>query len=514
MQGSASSCLDDHTLYSLASGGLDGERLPAAEAHIGHCARCQRAVSEIASNLSDTIDSTSESGVSRKPLGETVSASTASPAPPSKLELPLHGTIIGERYRVDRWLGGGGMGSVLAATHLGLEQRVAIKVLRLLEPESAARFTREGRTLAQLCSQHIVRVYDSGQLPNGTPYIVMEQLEGEDLSVRVKQGAIAIRDAVNYVRQACIAVQTAHTAGIIHRDLKPSNLFLTQHNGLPVLKVLDFGISKNIRSSGASDDHASITLTGPGDIVGSPRYMSPEQLYGSRALDHRTDVWSLGVILYELLTGEHPFRHATFAAVAIAIATASPRPPSTLRQDIPGGLDAIVMRCLEKEPARRFGSADELSAALAPFEVANAARDDATASPSPPSPTRPRARRILVAIALAAVCVSAFVWSGRQGTRQPSAAPAAAVRPSVPEAAPTPPVEPRPVESREPREPHEQNEAVHGAPVEATPPAPPRKPKPARRASGATPSSAKHPAPAPPVQPPTKRPIGLSATPD
>jgi hypothetical protein len=419
MQELASSCLDEHALLALASGNLQAERLPAAEAHLARCISCQRMVAEIAASLTDVADSGLRTA--RQPELE------------GDAELPSQGEVIDGRYRVERWLGRGGMGSVCAAIHLGLEQRVAIKLLRLHEPEAASRFVREGRTLARLCDEHIVRVYDSGELPSGTPYIVMEHLEGSDLSELCKAGPLAIDEVIGYVRQACLALESAHSAGIVHRDLKPSNLFLTKRNGVPIVKVLDFGISKRLR---ASRDSAG-TLTGVGDMIGSPRYMSPEQVHASPEIDRRADIWSLGVILYELLTGRAPFAQPQIVALAIAIATENPVPPRALQPELPVGLEAIIMRCLEKVPARRFESAAQLSAALAPFEI--------TLGQSP--------QRRAVWVLAGLVCAAAFAsWAMHAPSRpEPAMQQLAAPQPTAaavsPEPAPTlPALAPAPAE--------------------------------------------------------------------
>jgi len=219
------------------------------------------------------------------------------------------GQVLAEKYRVERVLGAGGMGVVVAAHHLQLELEVAIKFLRgeaLMDGEAVARFQREARAAVKLKSEHVARVLDVGTLASGSPFLVMELLDGLDLGTLIESGEkIATGDAVDYVLQASEAVAEAHSLGIVHRDLKPRNLFLTTRvDGRPLVKVLDFGISKLLE--GAAEG-ANFTLTSTTDIVGSPSYMSPEQLRSARTVDERTDIWSLGVVLFELLTAKLPF---------------------------------------------------------------------------------------------------------------------------------------------------------------------------------------------------------------
>ena len=275
------------------------------------------------------------------------------------------GQVIDGKYRVERILGTGGMGVVVAATHLELGQPVAIKFL-LAEgvgrPDVAARFIREARAAASIRGEHVARVIDVGRLENGAPYIVMEYLEGRDLEHLLRGGPLPIEDSVDYVIQACDAMAEAHRLGIVHRDLKPANLFLTQApDGSPVVKVLDFGISKT------SIDSAQQALTNPAALMGSPLYMSPEQMRSAREVDHRTDIWSLGAVLYELLAGSPPFTADSVPALIASIMSDTPRSLRNLRADLPDALIGIVMRCLEKDRASRFNDVGELAGALSPF---------------------------------------------------------------------------------------------------------------------------------------------------
>ena len=276
------------------------------------------------------------------------------------------GTVLVGKYRVEHVVGQGGMGVVVAARHEQLDDRVAIKLMLpavASNPEAVGRFVREARAAAKIKSEHVARVSDVGTLETGEPYMVMEYLEGSDLSVLLqRQGRLPVDVAADYLLQACEAIAQAHELGIVHRDLKPANLYLTnRRDGFPLVKVLDFGISKI--ATGAVD--SSMTRTSA--MMGSPLYMSPEQMNSARDVDRRTDVWSLGVILYELLTGQPPFNGETLPQVCAQILTG---PTPNVRErvpELPEGIQAVVARCLERDPARRFASVDELAQALAPF---------------------------------------------------------------------------------------------------------------------------------------------------
>ena len=290
----------------------------------------------------------------------------ASPGADDDLPMALGETLSG-RYVLEGILGTGGMGIVCRARHVELEQPVAVKFLRKRfahEPTVAARFLEEARAAAALRSEHVARVMDVGQTPSGVPYYVMEHLDGTDLeSLLVREGPLRIVRALDYVRQACAALHEAHALGIVHRDVKPENLFLaTRGEEKPVLKVVDFGIAKRL------DPARAKVVTGPQDHLGSPCYMSPEQMWTPRSVDTRTDVWSLGVVLYQLLTGALPFDGESVSEVFSRVASAEFTPVSVLRPDVDPYLDAIVRRCLEKSLDLRYPSVDALADDLDRYE--------------------------------------------------------------------------------------------------------------------------------------------------
>ena len=286
---------------------------------------------------------------------------------PSSSASPVNpGDILAGKYRVERVLGAGGMGVVVQATHLELDERVALKFLlpdAVESVEASARFVREARAAVKIKSEHVARVVDVGRLENGAPYMVMEFLEGSDLNALIERGPLPIEDAIDYVIQACDAMAEAHAVGIVHRDLKPSNLFLTRRtDGSGLVKVLDFGISKvNVPDSSAAG------LTHTSAFMGSPYYMSPEQMRSARNVDHRSDVWSLGVILYELLAGTPPFVAPTLPDLLAAIMTEAPAPLRAKRPEVPPELEQVIVRALVKQREGRFQSVGELAAALVPL---------------------------------------------------------------------------------------------------------------------------------------------------
>jgi serine/threonine-protein kinase len=294
-------------------------------------------------------------------------------AGPRSAQLPRAGDIVAGKYVLERLLGQGGMGAVFAAKHVKLGKPVAIKIMLAdrSNPEASARFINEGRAAANIQNEHVVRVDDVDE-EMGYAYMVLELLEGQDLSQLLEhlpQKRLPPHVAVDYVLQALRGIIQAHAMGIVHRDLKPSNLFLAKRkDGSEVVKVLDFGISKQQASSAFAASPGALTSTQA--MLGSPLYMSPEQLRSSKSVDQRSDIWALGVILYELITGTLPFNGESLGELFAAILETDPLPPSKRVDGVPPGLEQIILRCLQRRPEHRFQTASELAAALAPFALA------------------------------------------------------------------------------------------------------------------------------------------------
>ena len=284
------------------------------------------------------------------------------------------GAVLAGKYRIERLLGEGGMGCVMLATHLQLDQQVALKFIHARHaesrPDAVARFFREARAAARIRSEHVARVMDVGVLEGGAPYLVMEYLEGQSLEGRIgKPPILLVPDIVDLAIQACEGLAEAHAAGVVHRDLKPANLFLVRKtDGSTCLKLLDFGISKLTPRASMPDDNVTNTRT----LMGSPLYMSPEQLRSLKNVDRRTDMWSMGIILYELLGGRTPFVAETLPEICSLIMTEPPPLLHEIAPTLPEGLRAVILRCLEKDPERRFSDAGGLAQALAPFGGADA----------------------------------------------------------------------------------------------------------------------------------------------
>ncbi len=277
------------------------------------------------------------------------------------------GDILAGKYRVERVLGAGGMGVVVAAHHIKLDEKVALKFLLprgTRSDESVARFLREARAAVKIKSEHVARVIDVGELESGAPYMVMEYLEGSDLAAFLQQrGPLPVEQAVDFVLQACEAIADAHVLGIVHRDLKPANLFCIQRSdGSQSIKVLDFGISKVTTPGAAGHD-----MTRTSALMGSPLYMSPEQMTLSKGVDARTDIWALGVILFELLAGRPPFTAEAVTELAIKVANEPAPSVRAFRRSVPDGLAQVISTCLEKPRDRRFRTVAELAIALGDF---------------------------------------------------------------------------------------------------------------------------------------------------
>src|SRR4051812_4379300 len=273
------------------------------------------------------------------------------------------GQVFQGKYRVDSILGHGGMGVVAECTHLALNERVAIKMLRqdvLLDQDAVSRFIREAQAAVKLKSEYVARVSDVGTFENGVPYMVMEFLEGHDLGELIKQrGVLPAQWAVELMLQTAEALAEAHSLGIVHRDVKPTNLFVTwRPDGTALIKVLDFGISK-------SPLGADMQLTQTQSLLGTPAYMSPEQMRSARLVDSRTDIWSLGTVFYEILEGRRPFEAESFSEMCVKVAVDPPAP----MVNTPPGLQHVILRCLAKSPEQRYANMAELGRDLVPFST-------------------------------------------------------------------------------------------------------------------------------------------------
>jgi hypothetical protein len=419
-------CLDEETILAFGRGGLAATVRANAEEHIATCDECRQLVSAVA--RASFVDPEEREDLPRGPLllprvdpamapttpiGASAFGALAGPS-----ASPVQpGQILAGKFEVERVLGAGGMGIVVAARHTQLGQRVALKFLLPVAcevPGAVNRFLREGKAAARITSEHVARVMDTGVLDGGAPYLVMEYLEGSDLGAVVqRRGRVSVDEAIEYVLQACEAIVEAHDLGIVHRDLKPANLFLSKRaDGSPLVKVLDFGISK-------VDSGSRSQLTSASVLMGSPRYMSPEQMLSAKDVDARTDVWALGVILYELVTGK-PVWHADTMQGLCALIASTPAPSlRALRPDAPEILDDVVARCLIKSRDERMSSVADLALALEPIapeasrtsidRILRVARKARVVSTGPKIPE--------VTPAVVAVVTAAPVETGRRAPR-------------------------------------------------------------------------------------------------
>jgi serine/threonine protein kinase len=274
------------------------------------------------------------------------------------------GMVVSNRYRVGSLIGAGGMSLVYEAEHLLLGARVALKVLRpelIDDRERVELFTRESRCLARLAGEHVVRVMDAGRLETGLPFIILERLEGLDLQAMMQRcPTLPVEVAVHYARQACAGLASAHAQGIVHGDIKPANLFLVSDStGHGRIKVIDFGIARSTSNSPPADDANEV-------LLGSPPYAAPEQFESARDIDARTDVWALGVVLFEMLAGRSPFDVPADSATRTRNRVA---PVRRWRPEVSAQLQAVVERCLDERKGMRFASVQALSDALIPFDV-------------------------------------------------------------------------------------------------------------------------------------------------
>jgi serine/threonine protein kinase len=301
------------------------------------------------------------------------------------------GDIVADRYRVGPVIGAGGMGIVYKAQHIELGTWVAVKVIRPDIAQNSSlwrRFEREARALAALHNKNVVRVHDAGTLPSGLRYLVMEYLEGTDLRrLLVERGSMPVPEAVDHVLQVCSALGDAHRLHIIHRDIKPENIFLARFRACePTIKLLDFGVARFL------DDKGQLTVPGRG--VGSPRYLSPEQVLNAGSADQCSDIWGVGLLLYELISGRSPFEGLNAAQICLSICQGSFRSIATLCPELPPALCAAIMHCLEPDPKRRFQSAEEVMAALEPFSSRHLRGPKASAAEAlSPTPPVPRAKK-------------------------------------------------------------------------------------------------------------------------
>jgi tRNA A-37 threonylcarbamoyl transferase component Bud32 len=451
---------------SFLRGTCGPDQASRIEAHIDVCEDCRVLLSSLARSQRDLHTHTTD--VLQRPL-------------------PLReGDTIGAKYRVERILGTGGMGTVVAAWHQQLNQRVALKFMLpalSVDPQAVARFQREARAAARLKTEHAGRVLDLDALPDGTPFLVMEFLEGETLEQRLERDKrIAPHLAVDWARQALEALMEAHALGIVHRDLKPANLFLARRaDGTEVLKVVDFGIAK----SAHPDIEHGLTATSSRVMVGSPPYMSPEQLNPGAAVTARADVWAMGAVLYQLLTGQLPFARENLVDLMYAIQNKPHRPARELVPELPVALSAVVDACLQKKPEQRPTDAAALLAALDTAEKSPAAGTVEPAS----RPARGLRRWIVpVAAGLVAGLLGTFaaVWQARS---EP-----APIAPALVKALPLDPPPQTAAVARPPVAPVPAPAPLHPKPVAvATKPPPPKAhaPKPSRAPS---PQPAAHPA--------------------
>jgi serine/threonine-protein kinase len=352
------------------------------------------------------------------------------------LRLPEPGELVAQKFRIERLVGRGGMGAVFVAQHEILRQRVALKLILAeyaLSPDALPRFLNEARALARIQGEHVAHVIDIGTLERGIPYMVLEYLEGADLNRLLDaRGTFGVEEAIDCVLQSLEALARAHAVGVVHRDFKPSNVFLTRRaDGTSLIKVLDFGVSKTVGPDGSE------LITESGVTLGTPPYASPEQLCDSKSVDGRADIWSVGVVLYELLSGSLPFEGESAAE---RIAATLEQSPTALSARLPGvdpGLERAVMRCLARSRDDRFDHVADLADALLPFAgpkgpalvdpIYRALGLDLPARPNGPAfaatlpaPARGwRSTRAAVALLLAAAFIAGFaIRAGRSAAER------------------------------------------------------------------------------------------------
>lgn len=341
------------------------------------------------------------------------------------------GTLLAEKFRIERQLGAGAMGAVYEIHHELTRHRRAIKLLHpsaRMVPELVRRFLNEASAAGRAGNPHLVETFDAGTLPTGEPYVVMELLEGEALSELLKrEGPLDVRTAAELVAQAAEGLAAAHAVGIVHRDVKPDNLYVTHREGKPFIKILDFGVSKFATVGGSSLDQ-----TRAGVLYGTPSYMPPEQLAGALDIDERTDVYALGVVLYQCLTGRLPFEAASLPSLNARVSSGQFQSVESLRSDVPKGLSATVHRTLAPSRAARFENARRLIDALEPYRAAFASSETELGAPADLGTSYPtgvsgahesiplaRKRRsilLLAGVGVALLALPAMVWMQRRSS--------------------------------------------------------------------------------------------------
>jgi tRNA A-37 threonylcarbamoyl transferase component Bud32 len=381
-------------------------------------------------------------------------ASAKSPEEEARFD-SLIGTVLADRYEVVRRIGEGGMGAVYEARHTVIGKRVAVKVLLekfVAKSDFVARLLQEARLASSIGHEHIVDVTDFGTTADGRSFVVMEFLDGESLAeLAMREAPLPIERSIGIARQVASALGAAHAKGIFHRDVKPENIYLVKRGDADFVKVVDFGISKAVKPAG-DEGGEGYRLTHTGLLLGTPLYMSPEQARGEEDLDHRVDIWALGILLYECLTGEVPFRANNYLGIISQVLTHVPTPPSKLRPElgISDAVESVVMRAMDKDRARRYQTMAELERDLERLLAGDQNVGFAPATTA--TATRVVAPKRWPLIAGAAVVLSGAIAIALRGTpeEKPVVAPALEV---APVAAPAP--APRPAPAPPPRAPAE-----------------------------------------------------------
>jgi serine/threonine-protein kinase len=366
---------------------------------------------------------------------------------------PLIGSMLLGRYRITVQIGQGGMGAVYEAEHTLIGKRVAVKVLLdhyARKDAVVARLEQEARLASSIGHEHIVDITDFGETSDGRRFVVMEYLDGESLGARLRrEGPLTEQRAIHIAHQTASALSAAHAKGILHRDIKPENIFLLRRKEADFVKVVDFGISKSLHTG--SGEASTPRLTQTGMVLGTPLYMSPEQARGEEDLDQRIDVYALGVILYEMVTGKVPFQGSNSLNIIARVINEDPRPPRELRPDLSRELEAVILHAMAKDRSARYPSCDALSADLSALleEVSITGGGTARARITAPLLPRRSSHRALpplvwlggIVIASCALAVAAWaLWGG-----PPAAVPVAPLAPPPAAVAPAAPVQTAPM---------------------------------------------------------------------